>query len=62
MEHLPGKNNYLNYDSHFAPVVPNDPKDPKERVYLPLSEEGQQPMYDEIVVFQGAAALIRIFN
>jgi len=49
---------YENYDSHFVPVIPVNPSDPKKQAYYGLST-GQAYCYKEFVVFQTAAALPR---
>jgi hypothetical protein len=36
MEKLMGKSNYKNYDTHYAPVKPIDPSDPRCVVFLPI--------------------------
>jgi hypothetical protein len=36
MEKLMGKSHYKNYDTHYAPVKPANPSDPKNAVFLPV--------------------------
>lgn len=58
MKSLKGKGNYGNYDAHFVPVVPKNPNNPNEVSYYPC-QLGQTPVYNELVVFEGAACLPR---
>lgn len=58
MSILEGKSNYANYDAHFVPVVPRDPRNQNETVFLPC-QSNQVPKYREIVVFQSSACLPR---
>lgn len=55
---LKEKGVYSNYDSHFIPVVPQNPNNPKETVYYPC-KPGQTATYHEGVVFESAACLPR---
>lgn len=58
MDKLTGKANYQNYDAHFVPVVPKDPNNPTEDVYLPCNPN-QNHSYIEVVVFEKAQCLPR---
>ena len=50
MNKLTAKGVYQRYDAHYVPVVPRTPS-PHEVNYLP-TRPGQEPKFDEIVVFQ----------
>jgi len=54
-QHLMGKSNFENYDTHFAPVVPRT-QAPQE-VNFDACQPGQTPMYHELVVFQQSQIL-----
>jgi len=59
MNKLTGKNNFENYDTHFAPVVPKNPYNPKEVNYYPPATSKMTAQYHEIVVFDSAQCLPR---
>jgi hypothetical protein len=48
MKKLMGKSHYKNYDTHYAPVKPANPSDPKNAVFLHLMIEDFGKQIDEI--------------
>jgi hypothetical protein len=58
MAKLSTKGNYANYDSHFVPVVPENPKNPYEVNYYPTKPK-QAATYHEMVVFDNGQCLPR---
>ncbi len=58
MSKLRGRSNYMNYDVHFVPVVPEHPDNPHEKEYFPC-KPGQCHKYTEVVVFQQSQCLPR---
>ena len=60
MKKLEGYGAYQNYNAHYIPVVPIDPTHPKCAVYYPCAQS-QEPVLDEIVVFQKSQALARFW-
>lgn len=59
MKRLKGQGAYHKYNAHYIPVVP-DPKNPQSANYYPCPL-GQQPVWDEIVVFQPSQTLARFW-
>ena len=55
---LVGAANYQNYDAHFIPVIPRDPKKTNEVNYDACTTE-QLHTYTELVIFDSAACLPR---
>lgn len=55
---MEGRGNFANYDSHFIPVVPANPANPNETVYLP-TKPNQKAVYHELVVFDAQQCLPR---
>jgi len=45
MEKLMGKSHYKNYDSHYAPVKPANPSDPKNAVFFPIKKAISLPLF-----------------
>jgi len=58
MGKLKGKGNLGNYDAHFIPVVPRNPDDPNEVVFLPC-KPNQHFKYREVVTFDSGSCLPR---
>jgi len=58
MPKLSGQNCYKNYDCHYAPVIPKDSNNPKEVNYIAINI-GQEPVYDEFVIFQESQVIPR---
>jgi ribosomal protein L36 len=58
MNNLKEKGNYQNYDAHFIPVTPANPKDPNPMVYFPC-KPNQAHTYNELVVFKDTQCLPR---
>lgn len=56
MQTLRGSGAYKDYNAHYVPVVPVDPKDPYCSEYHPTKED-QIPICDEYVVFQNSQTL-----
>lgn len=55
---LQGKGAYQNYNAHYIPVVSTEPSDPENMIYHPCYN-GEQPTFDEHVVFEKSQALPR---
>ncbi len=60
MEKLEGLGAYLNYNAHYIPVISINPANKSCAVYYPCSTN-QEPMCDEIVVFQKSQTLPRFW-
>eukprot|EP00727_Mastigamoeba_balamuthi_P006015 m51a1_g2032 hypothetical protein (1112) ;mRNA; r:1328733-1333365 len=58
MDVLRGKGNFENYDAHFAPVRPDDPRDENEVNYWACMDLSQA-RYHELVVFEASQCLPR---
>lgn len=58
LTNLMGKGVYANFDAHIAPVVPSNPNNPNEKVFMPC-KENQAHKYLEMVVFESAACFPR---
>ena len=52
------KGAYQNYDAHFVPVSPQDPKSSNEKTYYPC-KIGRPHTYTELVVFDSSACVPR---
>lgn len=59
MKTLRGKGVYKNYNAHYIPVLPANPH-PNCSAYYPC-KKGEQPVCDEIVVFEKAQTLPRFW-
>jgi TPR repeat protein len=57
MTMLKGRGAFENYNAHYVPVVPIDPKDPTCAFYYPCYQE--PPVYDEVVVFKDSQTVLR---
>ena len=57
---LEGQGAYRNYNAHYIPVISVDPKNKKCAVYYPCAT-GQEPVWDELVVFQKSQALAQFW-
>jgi tetratricopeptide (TPR) repeat protein/ankyrin repeat protein len=60
MNMLAGKGAYQNYNAHYIPVVSLKPENPRCMKYYPCYQ-GQQPAWDEFVVFQRPQTLTRFW-
>jgi len=50
MASLLGAPNYVNCDTHYAPVFPKNKNNPNEKIYIAINEK-EKPVYDEFVIF-----------
>ena len=60
MKKLEGHHAYKNYNAHYIPVISINPANQKCSIYYPCAE-GQEPAWDEIVVFNKAQTLPRFW-
>ncbi len=60
MKMLEGKGAYQNYNAHYIPVISANPKKPFCMDYYPCYKD-QQPVWDEIVIFQRSQTLSRFW-
>ncbi|HEY4832829.1 MAG TPA: hypothetical protein VIH61_09760, partial [Waddliaceae bacterium] len=58
MARLQGGSNHSNYDAHYTLIAPRNPDNPNEIVYFPFTD-AQEPIYDELVVFDSSHILPR---
>ena len=58
MPKLQGGSNHANYDAHYTLVDPQNPQNPHEVVYYPITAP-QKSTYDELVVFDSSHVLPR---
>jgi TPR repeat protein len=57
MTMLKGRGAFENYNAHYVPVAPIDPKDPTCALYYPCYQE--PPVCDEVVVFKDSQTVLR---
>lgn len=58
MKTLVGTGKQGNYDANYVLVRPMNPANKAEKVFIPISQK-EQPVYDELVVFESAQVLPR---
>jgi len=52
MGSMMGGSNIGNCDTHYAPVVPKNKNNLKEKIYYAIAQTSEAPVYDEFVIFK----------